>query len=640
MQFKHPEFFWALCFLIIPIIVHLFQLRRFQKVWFTNVAFLKEIKLQTRKSSTLKKWLTLLIRMLALTALIIAFAEPFFPSNQDIASQGDETVIYIDNSFSMQAKGKKGPLFKRAIQEVISSFESNESFTLFTNDDVFNSITLAEAQNTLIALPYSNNQLSYNEAYLKGLSLFSDKSNVTKNFIFVSDFQVKENDINIKELNTVHTSFVKVVPETPVNISLDSLYITNTTGNTITLNALVSSSKPTDNITVSLRNEDKVVAKTATSHSKDVTSEVTFNLNSENGFKGSIQVTDESLAYDNTLYFSIRKPEKIKVLTISDSESSPYLKRLFTSDEFDYQSVALSKIDYDSINKQNLIILDELKDISSGIINLLKSFQSNGGSLTIIPSAEQNTDALNQLLAGSGISFDYFTESEKNITDIKFEHPLFTEVFEKTVANFQYPKVNSYFKVNGGLPALNFSDGNAFITTANTISVIAAPINTNNSNFQQSPLIVPAFYNMAKNSLRLPVLYYEIGKENTIEINTGIPDDTVLEMSGNDEKFIPLQESYPGKVALTTNDMPSVSGNYKILYKEDDLGSLSYNYNRSESKLSYYRLEDYGITEAETLDSLFDTLKLKNKDNELWKWFVIFALLFLVAEMCILKLLK
>ena len=39
MQFKNPEILYALFLLLIPIIVHLFQLRKFQKVTFTNVAF-------------------------------------------------------------------------------------------------------------------------------------------------------------------------------------------------------------------------------------------------------------------------------------------------------------------------------------------------------------------------------------------------------------------------------------------------------------------------------------------------------------------------------------------------------------------------------------------------------------------------
>ncbi len=80
MQFKHPEILYALFLLLIPIFIHLFQLRRFQKVAFTNVAFLKKVTIQTRKSSQLKKWLTLLMRLVALACIIIAFAQPFTAS--------------------------------------------------------------------------------------------------------------------------------------------------------------------------------------------------------------------------------------------------------------------------------------------------------------------------------------------------------------------------------------------------------------------------------------------------------------------------------------------------------------------------------------------------------------------------------
>ena len=118
MQFKHPEILYALCLLIIPIIIHLFQLRRFQKEAFTNVAFLKQVVIQTRKSSQLKKWLTLLTRMLLLACVIIAFAQPFTSKNTSFSST-PETVIYLDNSFSLQAKGEQGELLKRAVQDII-----------------------------------------------------------------------------------------------------------------------------------------------------------------------------------------------------------------------------------------------------------------------------------------------------------------------------------------------------------------------------------------------------------------------------------------------------------------------------------------------------------------------------------------
>ena len=87
MQFAHPEILYALSALIIPILVHLFQLRRFKIQEFTNLAFLKIIKLQTRKSSTLKKWLVLSLRLLALSlSSLPPIGVEFQKVNKDIAS--------------------------------------------------------------------------------------------------------------------------------------------------------------------------------------------------------------------------------------------------------------------------------------------------------------------------------------------------------------------------------------------------------------------------------------------------------------------------------------------------------------------------------------------------------------------------
>ena len=139
MQFKHPEIIYALLLLIIPIIVHLFQLQRFVKVPFTNVAFLKNIERQTRKSAMLKKWLVLISRLLALSCIILAFSQPYFSKSS--TQQNGNVTIYLDNSFSMQAKGEQGELLKSAVQKIIENNNiPNSTFTLITNDESFSCI--------------------------------------------------------------------------------------------------------------------------------------------------------------------------------------------------------------------------------------------------------------------------------------------------------------------------------------------------------------------------------------------------------------------------------------------------------------------------------------------------------------------
>ena len=132
MHFKQPEILYFLFLLIVPILVHLFQLRRFKKEYFTNVRFLKILSIQTRKSSKIKKWLLLACRLLLLTCIILAFAQPFFES-KDSKNANNEMYIILDNSFSMQAKGKKGELLKRAIQELLEETPENANFSLLTN---------------------------------------------------------------------------------------------------------------------------------------------------------------------------------------------------------------------------------------------------------------------------------------------------------------------------------------------------------------------------------------------------------------------------------------------------------------------------------------------------------------------------
>ncbi|MDX1462391.1 MAG: BatA domain-containing protein, partial [Marinirhabdus sp.] len=189
MQFKHPELLYALFLLLIPILIHLFQLRKFQKVAFTNVAFLKKVNIETRKSSQLKKWITLLLRLLALACIIIAFAQPFKASKTAL-NDTKETVIYLDNSFSMQAKGARGPLLTRAKQQLFDEVGSEASLHWLTNTDQQKNISLNAFKDEILDVPYSATQLTAEQVLLKADQLFSSDPSGSKRLVWISDFQL------------------------------------------------------------------------------------------------------------------------------------------------------------------------------------------------------------------------------------------------------------------------------------------------------------------------------------------------------------------------------------------------------------------------------------------------------------------
>ena len=219
------------------------------------------------------------------------------------------------------------------------------------------------------------------------------------------------------------------------------------------------------------------------------------------------------------MFFNINQQSKINVLSIN-SASDNFLKRVYTEDEFNYSSTNFNQLNYNLIEQQNLIILNELEAIPLALTNALNSFVNNGGNLLIIPSENADISSYNQLLVNfSNIKFQTFNNSEKKITIINFSHPIFSDVFDKKVSNFQYPKVNSFYDLTTSKSSiLQFEDGKPFLVQSDGLFVFSSALNNKNSNFNNSPLIVPTLYNIGRQSLQLPKLYYTIGNDNTFDI--------------------------------------------------------------------------------------------------------------------------
>ncbi len=99
MSFLYPSFLWGLIALSIPIIVHLFNFRRAKKVYFSNVAFLENVKQRSSSKLKIKYLLVLACRLLVIAFLVFAFAQPFIPGKEK-GLDGTNVKIYLDNSQS------------------------------------------------------------------------------------------------------------------------------------------------------------------------------------------------------------------------------------------------------------------------------------------------------------------------------------------------------------------------------------------------------------------------------------------------------------------------------------------------------------------------------------------------------------
>lgn len=598
--------------------------------------------MQTRKSSKIKKWLLLCTRLLLLTLLILAFAQPYFKAKDD-NNKGNEMVILLDNSFSMQAKGSKGELLKRAVQDILENTPENQQFSLITNTNAYWDTDIKSIQKDLQNITYSD--VPFRPDFL--LTKAQAKNpNTGKDIVLITD-AVNLDSKNISKFNT-NTPVYAIIPEAENtnNVAIDSVYISQTMDNFYEIKVdMQAYGKVENDVPIALYNGKNLAAKTIVKFDTNKKSS-TFTIPKKD-FHGYVAVTDNSLVYDNTYYFSISKPQKSNVTAIGDTAKNNFLSRIYTDDDFNFTASELRSLDYNSLEKQDAIILNELKEIPQSLITTLKAFYAKGGNIILIPAADSSIQNLNALLANFGNSqFKSTNTNERQITKIAFSHPLYATVFEKKTDNFQYPKATVGFTLAGSaLPILSYDDQTPFLASQSnklgTIYVFSAPINKTNSNFQNSPLIVPTFYNMAQNSGKTGVSAITIGENQSLLLDAVLSKDEVLAVKNETSDFIPMQQVLNNKVKLSFGDYPEEAGNFAIYKKDENLKNVSFNHARTESNLALQNkaLVDK-FTETDSVATIYNDIKSERTANELWKWFIIGTLIFLLLELFIQKFVK
>lgn len=642
MQFKNPEILYFLFLLLIPILVHLFQLRKFKKEYFTNVKFLKELSIQTRKSSKIKKYLLLTTRLLLLTFLIIAFAQPFFKAS-DAKNAKNELFIVLDNSYSMQAKGQKGELLKRAVQDLLEQIPENTNFSLITNDENFWNCNIKTIEKDLQNLKYSALPFSLETALIqiKSRKTFDNKD------IFVITDAIGLNKNHLKSFAPKDKSYF-VIPEAEQlkNIAIDTVYLAQTLENFYEIGVDFSSnSSDTKTLPVAVYNEKELVAKTILNAKKNKET-LKFTIPKKD-FHGYISITDGSLSFDNTLYFTISEPKISNILSIGNEGKNNFLSRIYTKPEFNYANSELTTLDYSKLKNQDAIVINEIENIPVALLTNIKSFVEKGGNVVVIPSEKSEITNLNSFLSTFGnLQFSNVINQEKKVTKINFSNPLFTDVFEKKTSNFQYPTFKNTFNVKSNYPELlSFDDGSAFLTSVQNklgaIYVFSAALNKENSNFQNSPLIVPTFYKMGISNSKNAIKNETIGNSKPFLVNANASNNQVISIKNSTEEFIPMQQIFADKIKISCTNNPKEAGNFNLIQNNKPIEKISFNFDRKESKLQ--QPSDIILKELNIVDSVeafFDKILIERTDNQIWKWFLLFTLIFLILEIAIQKFVK
>ncbi|MGC6285046.1 MAG: BatA domain-containing protein [Polaribacter sp.] len=646
MQFRNPEVFYFLFLLIIPLLVHLFQLQRFVKVPFTNVAFLKNIQATTRKSSTIKKWIILCTRTLGLLALLVAFSQPYLGNNTSL--EKSILNIYLDNSLSVNTSNQNYQNLQTKINKIIENAPVSASYNLITNSDFYENLSYESLKKVLIDVKTDTKTQNIEKILLQNNQNSINKTNTLYKNILLTDFQ------NIKEnMFTNVTGVFYAVKSEKINfsnLSIDSLSITDAQSEYITLTAFIKNQgTEKNNVPLAIYNNQKLLAKQIFSISENSTTPISLSLKKERSLSGKIEITyNDTFSFDNIFYFSLEAPKKTKVLTIGKSDE--FLKKIYSEDEFDFKRTSVSTVNYNALLENDLIICNELTVISNSLLNQLKEFNDDGGTLVVIPSMESNFDIEKQLIGLSTIVNQQKSNDTLRISSLNEKHPFFKNVFTDKVDNFTSPYVKETFLLKSGFLSRIVSLENNYpffskVYKNGKVYLFSSSLSKENSNFRNSPLVVSLFYTLGQLSFKQPKLYYHINEDQFIDLKVKLEKDKILKVSAGNKTFIPLQKAFQNKVELSFEEQILNSGFHHVLKEKDTITTLAFNNPKSESSSAFMdpKVFDYATNPIKTFDSIediFTTIKDFNEVNWLWKWFISLAIVSLLAEILLLKFFK
>ncbi|MBK9401183.1 MAG: BatA domain-containing protein [Bacteroidetes bacterium] len=680
IHFLAPQYLYGLLLLAIPVIIHLFNFRRYKKVLFTNVRFLQELKEETSRVSKLKHLLILLSRLLALLFLILAFAQPFIPSGQAAQGRTDEPVsVFIDNSFSMDAVSSQGTLLEMArlkAREVIRSYPASTRFQVLTNDfEAFQQrlVSRDDAVDEVDRIKLSPVSRRLSEVVLRQKEAFSSASSANGTSYIISDFQKSTADFNVvKQDSSLNITLVALPLQETANVFIDSCWLSSPVVQInqpaeLSVRIRNSSEKDAENVPVRLllNGSQKAVASLSIPSGQSVSTTFSFTISQPGWQKAELSITDHPITFDDSYFFSFEVREKLNVLAVYEGNPSPYLPALFSNDPyFNYSSSGIGNVDYSGFAKQDLIVVDDISTFSSGLSDELKKYIDAGGSLCLFPdsAAELNSWRLFLNLVGADGITGLNTNADK-VVQVEMQHPLFDGVFDPQKmkeGKIDYPSAMKYFelatvsqsrkqvlmKLQGGASFLSYypaGRGNVYLFTV--------PLSPGFSNLSRHAIFAPLLYRMAVLSVKPFAFANTLGRTEPIVLNTAPPGgDEVFHLVNKklSSDIIPGVKMMNSGLLIDVGEEITSSGHFELMKGNVVNAVLAFNFDRNESLMTFFtedeisqELSNAGLSNwtllKSTVQDVGKTLSVLNKGFSLWKYAIVLALLFLLMETLLIR---
>jgi len=595
-------------------------------------------------------------RILFLFFLVMAFAQPFSPA-QEQKVPNQKVVFYIDNSYSMMSLvDPSARALDVAIQfseEVIKLFPIETRYKIVTND----------------FSPFSNNYKNQTEildllSQIKPSPIartfheVSQRLNSSNDEIFwISDFQKSTFGIpNVAQIDTLSLWHLVPIPLKNVsNVFVDSVYLENP--------FVIQDQR--NELHVRLRNVGAVaknnqIAKLVINGILAGTSSVNLEPNStsiinfellqgvEGRNKAVVSFEDYPVNFDNQLFISLNSSEKIKIVEVGNNNG--YVEKVFGNTSlFSFRSYKPENIDLGILSSADLIVINNLESIDESIVSTIKTYLSNYGKLLLIPSKNSKPDIFLPFIGS------VFQKSiEKDFLDISrpdLGNPFFENVFEEQSESLSMPHAKPLFDATEDSQAiLKLKNGLPFLFQKGNIFVVTTPLEEEFTDFQTHALFVPVMYRIASFGHKADQkLYYSLSENLVVLKSDSLQDDRPIKLVG-EEEYVATQQKIEDRVMLEIPKSMINPGFYYPVQNQDTIGLIAFNFDKSESLFAQYDPQEVkammggggniSFFSDSAINSLDNQIREKYLGTELWKLALFLALLFLLAEVLIIRFVK
>jgi hypothetical protein len=670
MQFLYPGFLWGLLAVAVPISIHLLQLRRPQRVLFTNTGFIREVELTTTQRRRLQELLVLLSRVLGIVFLVLLFAQPFIPARR-ATEQRNNVGVLIDASLSMQVLGEtQQPVLQEAISKAIAL---GKNFGVATHFQLLRQpggeLTQAAYLTKVAEIHTSGQQRGWTDILDKQAVQAVQQGPL---YVF-SDFQRNAHSEEAVQALDKNREIVLVpqVARPAANVYVDSMWLEDAFVRTQVNIGLHIRLKNGGNLAIAncpvkvrLGKQQVAAFSTTLAAGKTNATVVQVQLPDKNLALGQVITEDRPAIFDNTFYFTLQPTAAIRVVEIGNE---PVAKQAYEAEAlFAYSFAKPQQVNFSQLQRANLVLVREVATLEAGLQQALLGVVRRGGSVVVVPpGSSDGREPTLQLLRALGVAGAQWSANAtspvlQEVAMPSTRNPFFREVFGAQPRQVVLPQVAPVLSLGrSGTDILRLRDGDSYLAEfrnggAGRTYVFTAPFAKAYGDFTTQGLFVPVLY-------RLAMLSYQASQQPAyrlsmptvaVELAPGSADggqpEAAFRLVRDSLTLIPAQRLRGTSLQLELPPTLSQPGFYELRRQGRLVTTLAFNAEPHESELATYSTAELRqlvgpdhsnvqVLEATAGPEALLRYRAEQTGQALWRYCLLAVLACLLAEALLLR---